>query len=204
MTAFVIQNAPNRFVSRTSRQASTLIRMIRSSRVMPGVVDEDVDLAEGLEGGLDDRLRGLRLARRRPGWRRPAAEPLDDRDRLGRRRLVAPVGERDVRALGREPGHDRPPDAARAAGDERRLAGQVDHACTFPCARSGSPGTTSSSGTSTGPGWRHDLGERVGDRVDRVPVDRQPDVDVLGLDGGVTGDPARRVGRPLDGDRAAT
>ena len=63
MTALVIQNAPNRFVSRTSRQASAVIRMIRSSRVTPGVVDEDVDLAEGLERGLDDGLGGLRLGR---------------------------------------------------------------------------------------------------------------------------------------------
>ena len=59
VTAFVIQNAPNRFVSRTSRHASGLMRMIRSSRVMPGVVDEDVDLPERIEGGLDDVLGGV-------------------------------------------------------------------------------------------------------------------------------------------------
>ena len=38
VTAFVIQKAPNRFVSRTSRHASGLIRMIRSSRVMPALL----------------------------------------------------------------------------------------------------------------------------------------------------------------------
>ena len=45
---------------------------------------------------------------------------------------------------------------------------------------SGSPGTTSSSGTSTGPGLGHQRGERVGDRVDRVPVDRQADTRSVG------------------------
>ena len=86
-----------------------------------------------------------------------------------------------------------------------RLAGQVDHAGTSRVgAARGSPGTTSSSGTSTRSGPGHELGEGVGDRVDRVPVDRQPDVDVLGVDRRVAARAARRVGRPLDRHRAAT
>ena len=38
MTALIMKNAPKRLVSRTSRQASIDIRMIRSSRVTPALL----------------------------------------------------------------------------------------------------------------------------------------------------------------------
>ena len=38
VTALVIQNAPERFVSMTSSQASSVIRMMRSSRVTPALL----------------------------------------------------------------------------------------------------------------------------------------------------------------------
>ncbi len=70
-------------------------------------------------------------------------------------------------------------------------------------ARSGSPGATWSEGDIHGSGAVHQLGEGVGDRVDRVPVHRQPDAHVLRLDRRVAGDPAGRIGRPVDRHRAA-
>ena len=48
----------------------------------PGVVDEDVDLAEGLERRLDDGLRGLGLLDVGLDRERLASERLDRRDRL--------------------------------------------------------------------------------------------------------------------------
>src|SRR5262249_49834550 len=61
-----------------------------------------------------------------------------------------------VGSLGREADRDGPADPARAAGDEGGLAAQLDHAWTSACgwACSGSPGATSSRGTSRPPGWR--------------------------------------------------
>src|SRR5207244_5890456 len=52
-------------------------------------------------------------------------------------------------------------------------------------------------------GAGHQLRERVGDRVDRVPVDWQPDADVLRPDRRVAGPPAGRIGRPVDRHGAA-
>ena len=52
-------------------------------------------------------------------------------------------------------------------------------------------------------GSGHQLGERRRDRIDRIPVDRQSDADIRGLDGQVAGDPPRRVGGPFDGTDGA-
>ena len=92
-----------------------------------GVVDEDVDLAEGAEGGGDQGLGGFGLHDVAGLGHRAPAERLDRDGRVARRDLVAAVAERDVRALLREAQHDRPADAARAAGHHRALAVQVDH-----------------------------------------------------------------------------
>ncbi len=181
--------------------------MIRSSRVMPALLTRMSILPEGLEDRLDQRLGGLGVAGVHLDGEAAPAERLDLGDRRVGGGLVAAEAERDVGALAREAEHDRPPDAARAAGDERGLAREVDHPCSS-CQRtgcgagSGSPGTTSSSGTSM-PGRdrpAHDLGERGRDRVDGVPVDGHADRHVLGADGRVADEPAGRVGGPLHRD----
>ena len=200
VTAFVIQKAPNRFVSRTSRQASAAHPHDEVVTGDAGVVDEDVDLAERLERGLDDALGRLRVRGRRPGSasaRRP--ERLDLAGGRGGRLRVALVAERDVGTLAGEPERDRLADPARPTRDQRDLPTDRSRV-HLRWAGSGSPGTTSSSGTSTAPGRAIRADQRLRDRVDRVPVDRQADLDVVGGDRGVAGDAAGRVGRPLDRD----
>ena len=153
--------------------------MIRSSRVMPALLTRMSILPVGLEDGLDQRLGGLGVAGVHLDREAAAAERLDLGDRRVGGGLVAAEAERDVGALPGEAQHDGPADAARAAGHEGGLAREVDHrgsSCqrTGWRAGSGSPGTTSSSGTSMpgAIGPADDLGEGRRDRVDRVPVER--------------------------------
>ena len=83
-----------------------------------GVVDEDVDLPEGVDRLLDDLVAGARLG-----------EVAGDGDRLAldlARGLLGDVAvdvvDRHLRALGGEQLRGRAADAARRAGDDRGLA----------------------------------------------------------------------------------
>ena len=102
VTALVIQNAPNRFVSRTSRQASTVIRMIRSSRVMPALLTRMSTLPNASSAALTTPSAASGSRHVALDRERPPAERLDGRDGLGGGRRVAPVAEGDVGALRRE------------------------------------------------------------------------------------------------------
>src|SRR5206468_777990 len=122
-----------------------------------GIVDEDVHLAKGFEDGPDKHL-GRRLI---PGIglhsKGAAANRLDVSRGFGCGGGVAAVAECDVRALGCQAQDDGTTDPSCATGDERNLAREIDHAWTSRWAEracSGSPGTTSSSGTSMDPGRR--------------------------------------------------
>ena len=74
-----------------------------------GVVDQDVDLAERVERGLDQRLGRLRLSHVRLDGERLAAQRLDLLRGLLRGLRVARVREAHVGALLREPQRDRLP-----------------------------------------------------------------------------------------------
>ena len=97
------------------------------------VVDEDVDAAERCDGRGDRGLhRGL-VADVAGDRQRLAAGLLDlrgrgvDRSRQLRIRRGGLGRDRDVGAVARGAHGDREPDAARAAGDEQRLAGERRH-----------------------------------------------------------------------------
>ncbi len=127
-----------------------LMRMIRSSRVIPALLTRMSMLLERPGHASTTRLCGVRIGHVAPGRQRPRrpwprSRPTVVRGGIG----VAPVADRDVGALARQSQRDGPPEPARAAGDEGALAGQIDHrsCCLGVRACSGSPGTTSSSGT---------------------------------------------------------
>jgi hypothetical protein len=90
-----------------------------------GVGDEEVEPAEALAARVEERCRaglGLDCGGVREGVRAGRAQFRDGRFRVGVARVVA---DRDVRAGRREQPRRRAPDAARAAGDERALAGEA-------------------------------------------------------------------------------
>jgi hypothetical protein len=98
-----------------------------------GVVDEDVDAAEGIERRLHDPLRSVPFRHRIAiGDRAPARLADLPRHRLGRRRVAARAIDRraeivddDVRAEARERERGRSPDAASSAGHDGRSAGEI-------------------------------------------------------------------------------
>ena len=95
-----------------------------------GVGDQDVELAQRLLGVRDQRLDRI-LVGEIAGQHRRAAE-------LGGERLehlAARAGHRDLRALRVQRARDRAADAAGRAGDERGLAGQIEHAAPLRAAR---------------------------------------------------------------------
>ena len=200
VTALMAWKAPDRFVSMTDCHASSDIRMIRSSRVMPALLTRMSTLPNASSAALTTRSPAS-------GWlwsawiARALRPSASDRGRglVGSRRVAAEA-ERHVRALGREAEGDRPSDPARAAGDERGLALEVDHAWTSR-AGSGSPGTTSSSGMFSGSGRAIDLGERVRDGIDGIPVLGQANVHGRRIHGRVSGDAARRDPRSTGSSR---
>ena len=111
-----------------------------------GIVDADVDAAEGLDGSCDG-VGDLRLlADVADDRQRLAAGLLDllgrrvDRARQLRMRLGGLGRDRHIGAVARRPQRDGQPDAARAAGDEQRLALERHEGllqlldCRDPCA----------------------------------------------------------------------
>ena len=126
--ARVIQNGPDRFVSITASHSSPSMRISRLSRVIPALLTRMSTDPSAVERGLHDRLGrlaaggGVALDRERPT---PEAGDLGG-DLLGGVGVAAVV-DRDVGALPREGERDRAAQAAAAAGDERGLAGQVEH-----------------------------------------------------------------------------
>ncbi len=90
------------------------------------VDDERVDAAPAVEHGLNGRLGGLRVSGVGLHAERLDAEGLEFLcERVGRVGRGA-VGEGHVRVGLGEREHGRPADAARAAGDEGRRAGEVE------------------------------------------------------------------------------
>ena len=98
-----------------------------------GVVDQDVDAAEGLDGPRDGGRDRLLVADVAGEGQRAPAGGLDLRrggvDRAGQLRVrrLGLGGDRDVGAVARGAQRDRQPDAARRAGDEQRAAGERRH-----------------------------------------------------------------------------
>ena len=98
--------------------------------MIAGVVDQDVDAAERVDGGLRHRHRSTPATARRPTRRRPGDPCTPDRPRLRRGRVASRSatttdGARLAQRLGV---HDT--DAAGAAGDHRHLAGQIEQFCS--------------------------------------------------------------------------
>ena len=97
----------------------------RRPRLHPGVVDHDVEPAEGRHGPVDERLdvgHARHVGPDRPGPCPPAASIAFTVASAAVRVLV--VVDRDRRALARELQRDRVADPAVAAGDDRGLAVQ--------------------------------------------------------------------------------
>ncbi len=118
-----------------------------------GVVDQDVEPAEGLDRARDER--GSRLRVRHVALDPEAAPAQRLHVAAGRLRgLDRPtVEERDVGALPGQPQHDGAPDAARPAGDDGGLVGQIDHADTSLAAKNGRSATGVGSSATQSPGW---------------------------------------------------
>ena len=90
-----------------------------------GVVDEDVDAPELLDGGVDERLAVLGLGDVGGDRDRPPARRLDEL--LGLLQLLdAPRAERDVGAGLSQRLGERHPEARRGSGDDRDLAVQLE------------------------------------------------------------------------------
>src|SRR5690606_37097489 len=101
--------------SKTARSRSA----IGASGMMPAVVHEHVDAAELALRGVEQRRR-LLLVRDVAADRERTAAGVGDRahDLLGACRVAAVVDD-DRRFVGGQPQRAGPPDAARAAGDDR-------------------------------------------------------------------------------------
>jgi len=105
-----------------------------------GVVDHDVELAEGVERALDDALGGLEVGHAVAVGDRLAAHLLDLRDHLlrgrgGRRpravEVRAEVVHHDLRAVFREEQRLLAADASARAGDDRDLAVEQHRRASF-------------------------------------------------------------------------
>ena len=121
------RNGPLRLTPTTlSKSSSVHVGERRVQRGDAGVVDEDVDAPELLVGGVDEPLEvvpasDVARARRARGRRRPRSSAATSRAGV---RLAA--GDDEVGAGRRERARDRQAEPARAAGDERDAAGQVE------------------------------------------------------------------------------
>ena len=90
--------------------------------LLAGVVDEDVEPAELIDGLLHRLLAELLVADVAGNGDRLAPFLLDDLLGLGGVVMLAQIDDGDVRAFAREQRGDRAADAAVAAGDQRHLA----------------------------------------------------------------------------------
>ncbi len=90
-----------------------------------GIIDQDVDLAEGGHGFGNDPLGGVSHAAL--DGNRPAARFGDGGDGLLGARLVGGVVDGDGRALGRERRRDGRADALGCAGDQRHFSCKLAH-----------------------------------------------------------------------------
>jgi len=103
-----------------------------------GVVDQDIDAAEGVARGLDDGVGVLRLGDRQRAGDRLAAALGDLVDhglrrtgvRAGAIEARADVVDHDARAFARQQQRDRAADAAAGAGDDRNLVCNDARHCT--------------------------------------------------------------------------
>ena len=104
------------------REAGVVLVDHRAERgVGAGVVDQDVDAAEALAGEFDAAAGGVLVGRVGTD-----ADGLAGDLRRGLfRRFLCAGGKDDVGAIGRELLCDRQPDSARASGDDRGTAGEV-------------------------------------------------------------------------------
>ena len=158
---------------------------------MPALLTRMSTLPNAPMAAAIERLGGLRL-RDVAGTataRRPSASTA--RAPSAGRGLVAAIAERDVGALLGEPQHDRPTDSARAAGDDGRLAAQIDHERTSSCDLRTACRCRRPSRRLAGHDVRQvdrDRARRAAstrgelaaaDRIGRGPVGRHPELDVL-------------------------
>jgi hypothetical protein len=90
-----------------------------------GVVDQDVDAAEGLDRALDDGAAMRRIADVAGDQQRLAARLLDQPLGLGRVLILRQIGDHDISALAGKGNGDRAADAAVRAGDDCFLVGQL-------------------------------------------------------------------------------
>jgi hypothetical protein len=107
-----------------------------------GVVDENVDAAEGVERRLDDQIGVLRLGDRQGAGDRPAAGACDLLDHGLRRTGIgagalqarADVVDHDPRAFLRQQQRDASADPATGAGDNGNFPGDnARHRFLTPC-----------------------------------------------------------------------
>ena len=109
----------------TLRNSSGVLARRRVGGADAGVVDEDVDAPELLDGGVDERLAVLGLGDVGGDRDRAAARRLDEL--LGLLELLdAPRAERDVGAGLSQRLGERHPEAGRGAGDDRDLVVQPE------------------------------------------------------------------------------
>jgi len=87
-----------------------------------GVVDQDVELAEPVDGLLDKRFGVRRISQIPPNEQRLAPFLRDRVRRFLGVLVLLEVGDRDVTALPREQHRNSPPDPAVTTGDDRNLA----------------------------------------------------------------------------------
>src|SRR6185503_15538504 len=90
--------------------------------LLAGIVDEQVESAELIDGLPDRTFAELLVADVAGDRDRPAPFLLDDLPGLGRIVVLAEIDDRDVRAFAGEQRRDRPADAAVRASDQRDLA----------------------------------------------------------------------------------
>jgi hypothetical protein len=90
--------------------------------LLAGIVDEDVELAELIEGLPDRLFTKLLVADVAGDGDRALAFLLDDLLRFGGVVVLAEINDRDVRTLAREQRRDTAADAAIGARDQRHLA----------------------------------------------------------------------------------
>ena len=117
-TARIIRNGTTVWMSSIAWNCSSRHLVGGAVPGVAGVVDEDVDLAEGVDRLLDDLVAGARLGQVAGHGDRLALDLAGGL--LGD--VAVDVVDRHLRALGREQLGGRAPDAPRGAGDDRGLA----------------------------------------------------------------------------------
>ena len=126
--ALVAKNTPRMLTSITRSSSSRGGFLERPRYGRAGVVHEHVQPAEGRDPS-PRRRRSRRRQSAASAWiaiALPPAFSISSTTDLARLRAFR-VGDRHARPVGREPPGDRRPDAARAAGHESDLVGQICH-----------------------------------------------------------------------------